>query len=260
MNQRHGPSRSNSGSSFMGKAKETNHTHHHSSRHRTSASSGEGTVRSMGKPVASKITSSNRFEKLDPDIDCESSSSIIGVSTSVSEQDIGQGGVVSSSMPVSGFFKGAEERRAGMGGRGDRSARGGRGNRRGASGRHVQEVSMSLSAPASTGEMEDEDKTSREDFAGKRSSKHIKFDISSTVDSSGQQDSAYCSGTSASLSTLSVDQEYKAEEVIAQRLASSDETKEKCEGVSPTDAKEPSDQTARKDRIVYERVSVFPIQ
>jgi len=269
LNQRHGPSKSIFGnSSSIGKSKETNHTYHHSSRHRTPASSGEGSVgsgRSTGKPVTSKITSSNRFEKLDPDMDCESSSAITGVSTSVSQEGVSQEGVISSSMPTagsSGSLKGTEDRRTGMGGgRGDRSAKAGRGvNRRGGSGRRVQEVNGSLSASTSIGEVEEDDKSSREDFAGKRSSKHIKFDVSSMVDPSARQDSAYCSGTSASMSTLSVDQEDKAEGFSSQRLASSDENKEKCEGVSPVNA---NDQKTRKNKIVYERVSIcedVPIQ
>ena len=243
--------------------KEANHTHHHSSRHRnvnpSDAAIGSG-GKSIGKP-ASKITSSNRFEKLDPDIDCESSATVMGVSACVSEEDSTQGSTtVSSSVSTSrsaASVKGAEERKTGWSGAKDRSIRGGRSSsRKGASGRHVQETNGPVSASASTEELENDEKENS--ASKKKSSKHTKFDVSCNADNSSRQDSAYYSGTSTSISSLSIDHEERADENSSPSMLLTNDSEEKARDGEPlsTEGQEGTDQQAnRQKRIVYERVS-----
>ncbi len=216
----------------------------------------------MGKPSSTKITSSNRFEKLDPDIDCESSSAVMAVSTSTSLEDVTQGSAVPTSSNSGASVKGSEDRKPGTSSK-DKPARSGRGSgRRGGSVRHTQEVNGPANASGSTEELEGEEKVSREDSMKKKrlSNKHIKFDASSHTESSNRQDSAYFSTGTASLSSLSIEHEDKSTEDPIESRSPEDgvgdrpnENKGDSSGVEDSNS---SDQQANQQkRIVYERVS-----
>lgn len=231
----------------------------------------------MGK-TGSKITSSNRFEKLDPDIDCEAS----GIGMSLSNEDGSPPSVVAPSLPVpstgsSSFLKGAEERRIGGGGTKERSARGGRSsNRKGLSSRQQQQ--MQGSSEAQTGgkvssahladELGPEDGSSKDDFRGdgsrKKSSRHIKFVIPSDTDSSHPPDSSYFSTTSFSSSTLSFsstelhkdDVSVAHDKSEAAGMVLSEEGSNIVGQEGPLTVEEAHEQQAdNPKRIIYERVS-----
>lgn len=185
--------------------------------------------KSLGK-TETKITSSNRFEKLDPDIDCDPSGLIM--TSSCTNEDGSPPSAPSPSMSSNSsalYVKSGEDRRTGGGGEERRTggsgakecnARGGRSNnRKGVPSRQQVQGSIETQTCGQTkasnahlpltDELGSEEGITKDDFRGdgsrKKSSKHIKFDVPTTgdADSSHTPDSSYFS-TSASFSSSSL--------------------------------------------------------
>lgn len=213
LSQRYGGSKAGGGTLSSSRAKEASCAYHYTFRHRNGNNltdtngGGSSGGKSFGK-TGSKITSSNRFEKLDPDIDCEASNMSMSTNEGDSPPHLTPSPSVSSSSGSSSSLKIAEEKRGGK----ERIARGGRGIfRKGVSGRQQQQVQGSgeaqvggstqlSSASHTTEELVPED--FRGDGSRKKLSRHIKFDVPTDTDSSHpMNDSSFSASSTMSFSS-----------------------------------------------------------
>ena len=274
-NQRSGTSKAG-GWTMSSKGKEVSHTHHNISRYRSGSSNlpdnnvGEGSSggKSAGK-TGSIITSSNRFEKLDPDIDCEASGMGMNISSSTTEDGSPPSVLAPGhSMPFSGSAASlidAEEKSGGEGaGAGkERSERGRRSNNRKGVSSRLQQVhgyggtAVGVSSRTTNAPHGNEELGSKEGLQGdvhkKKSSRHIKFDIPTGADSSPQPRDSF-STTSFSSSTLSSSKEDLSVDPCSVDGSCKVFNVELSSKTTPSvDSCEP--QTDQPKRIVYERVS-----
>lgn len=149
-------------SSSKGKNTDGSHIHHHSGRYRTGA---EVTNTATKSSVASKITSPNRFEKLDPDGEHESGLATLSISS-----------LSSSSSSNTSLKTSGEEKKAGKDRSGSKTGKGGS-YRKGSSRSQQQEQSSVVAAGTKSAGHGKEDPVTNEDGSQQKKKKQIKFSL-----------------------------------------------------------------------------------